>query len=149
MIKDLSAKYHLGKRSTALLKHKPARINLDLVISSAKYGEGKRASWFGTFGLSARTEGGEYVSVGSVGTGFSEKDLSLLTSKLKKIVDTYDVKSKQFFFLPRIVLEVIADAVTSDSNGNIGLRFPRLIKIRDDKFASDSNTIDDLKELIE
>jgi len=149
MIKDLSAKYHLGKRSIALLKHKPARINLDLVISSAKYGEGKRASWFGTFGLSARTEDGEYVSVGSVGTGFSEKDLSLLTTKLKKIVDTYDVKSKQFFFLPRIVLEVIADAVTSDSSGNIGLRFPRLIKIRDDKFASDSNTIDDLKELIE
>lgn len=149
MIKDLSATYKLGKRSVALLKHKPARINLDLVISSAKYGEGKRASWFGTFGLSARTNEGEYVPVGSVGTGFSEENLSLLTTRLKKIIDEYDIKSKQFFFLPRIVLEIIADAVTKDSNGNIGLRFPRLIKIRDDKFAIDSNTIDDLTELIE
>ena len=72
-----------------------------------------------------------------------------LTTKLKKIVDVYDVKSQEFFFLPRIVLEVLADAITKDSDGNIGLRFPRLIKIRDDKFAVDSNTIADLEELME
>tara|TARA_R110000824_G_scaffold102217_1_gene242527 strand:- start:1099 stop:2643 length:1545 start_codon:yes stop_codon:yes gene_type:complete len=149
MIKDLSATYQLGKRSTALLKHKPARINLDLVVTSAKYGEGKRAGWFGSFGLSAKNDEGDYTTVGYVGSGFSEAELMSLTTKLKKIVDVYDVKSQEFFLLPRIVLEVLADAITKDSDGNIGLRFPRLIKIRDDKFAVDSNTIADLEELME
>ena len=149
MIKDLSATYQLGKRSTALLKHKPARINLDLVVTSAKYGEGKRAGWFGSFGLSARNNEGDFIPVGYVGTGFSEEELASLTTRLKKIIDVYDAKSLEFFFLPRIVLEVMADAVTSCALNNIGLRFPRLVKIRDDKFAIDSNTIEDLQDLME
>ena len=51
-------------------------------------------------------------------------------------------------FLPRIVLEVKADLVSHDAKGNIGLRFPRMKRIRDDKFVSDINTIKDVTEMI-
>ena len=51
-------------------------------------------------------------------------------------------------FLPRVVLEVSADLVTRDAKGNIGLRFPRVTRIRDDKFAQDANTINDVEEMI-
>lgn len=145
MIKDLDAPYAIGKRNNCLLKHKPPTINLDVVIDSAKYGEGNRSDVFGSFGISVKDESG-YVNVGSVGTGFSQMDLIKLTTDLKKIVDKYD--KDIFYVLPRIVLEVTCDLISQDVDGNFGLRFPRLVKIRDDKFPADINTLEDIRSNI-
>ena len=46
------------------------------------------------------------------------------------------------------MLEVTCDLVTQDADGNYGLRFPRLIRIRDDKPVSEINTLDDLLEMM-
>lgn len=138
MIKNLDTPYEMGKRSKNVLKYKPPRVNLDLVITSAKYGDGKRSGFFGTFGLSARNVGG-YVEVGSIGTGFSDADLAYLTTELKKIVDAHE--DSTFHFLPRIVLEVDCDAITTDEKtGNLALRFPRMVRIRDDKAPAECDT---------
>ena len=144
MIKDLNASYSVGKRSVSLLKHKPPRIELDVVITSAKYGEGKRADVFGSYGISVRSDEG-FQQIGSVGTGFSEGDLIMLTTELKKIVDLYEKDT--FYVLPRIVLEVTGDLISQDSEGNWALRFPRVKRIRRDKYAVDCNTIQDVIEM--
>ena len=140
MIKDLDAKYKSG-RSNNLLKHKPARIELDVVITSAKYGEGKRTGMFGSFGISVKSESG-YTSIGNVGSGLSDGDLLYLTTQLKTIIDKYS--SDIYYVLPRIVLEVRCDLISQDSDGNYGLRFPRVVRIRNDKHAYDCNTLDDI-----
>jgi len=100
---------------------------------------------FGSFGISVKHESG-YVNVGSVGTGFSYEDLIRLTTNLKKIVDRYE--KNIFYVLPRIVLEVTCDLISQDADGNFGLRFPRLVRIRDDKFPADINTLDDIRNNI-
>ena len=69
-----------------------------------------------------------------------------MTRQLRKIVD--NVSDGIYDFLPRIVLEVKADLVSTDTNGNIGFRFPRMKRIRDDKFVADINTIEDVERLI-
>jgi DNA ligase-1 len=143
MIKNLDAIYE-SKRSSALLKHKPARIELDVVILSAKYGSGKRTDVFGTYGIGVVSEDG-YTSIGSVGTGLSDADLRMLTTQLKRIVERFE--SDTFYVLPRIVLEVTADLVSQERNGNYGLRFPRVHRIRHDKYPVDCNTIEDVMEL--
>lgn len=175
MIKDLDMTYQAGKRSNAWLKYKPARISLDVVITSATYGTGDRSDVFGSFGISLRNigyhkaprknmpesiphggdkilvnmtgnVGEEYVSVGSVGTGFSRLDLVNLTTSLKRNVSSYE--NGVFTFLPRIVLEVTADLVTQDADGNYGLRFPRAIRVRDDKFAKDIDTLQTAQDMV-
>ena len=143
MIKDLDAPYTIGKRSTSWLKHKPARIEVDVVITSAKYGEGKRSDVFGSYGISVK-DGHEYVRVGSVGTGLSDLDLVFLTTELKKIIESYE--EEEFTFLPRFVLEVTCDLISQDSQGNYGLRFPRVSRIRQDKYAADCTTITEIVE---
>ena len=145
MIKNLDAPYDF-KRSSNLLKHKPPRINLDVVVTSAEYGEGKRSRVFGTYGISVRDGEGGYVNVGNVGTGFSDEQLNGLTVTLKKIVHTYE--DETFHLLPRIVFEVTADAVTSNRGGEIGLRFPRLLRIRDDKYPNECNSLEDITEMM-
>ena len=138
MIKNLNTSYEMGKRSKNVLKYKPPRVNLDLVITSAKEGDGKRSGFFGTFGLSAKSHDG-YKQVGSVGTGFSDSDLAYLTTELKKIIDVHD--DGVFHFLPRIVIEIDCDAITKDEKtGHLALRFPRMVRIRDDKAPAECDT---------
>ena len=145
MIKDADMTYQPGKRSKGWLKYKPPRFNFDVVITSAKYGEGKRANVFGTYGISVK-DGSDFVSVGNVGTGFSDNQLSLLTRELRKHIESHE--SDTYYVLPRIVLEVTCDLVTEDAEGNVGLRFPRCIRIRDDKYAIDADTIQRVMEFM-
>jgi ATP-dependent DNA ligase I len=145
MIKDALAEYHAGKRSKAWLKYKPPRISLDVVITSAKYGEGKRSHVFGTYGISV-VSGNDYIQIGSIGTGFTDLQLLNLTTDLKKNIDRYS--DTTFYFLPRVVLEITADLISQDDKGNIGLRFPRLIRIRNDKFVKDADTIQQVIEMM-
>ena len=143
MVKDLNAPYESGKRSW--VKFKPPRIELDVVVTGARYGEGKRATVFGSYDIAVK-DGTEFVPVGSIGTGFSDIDLISLTQQGKKIIQR--VENGTYELLPRIVLEVTADLVTRDANDNLGLRFPRLLRIRSDKPVSDINTIQDVEGMI-
>ena len=145
MVKDLNATYHSGKRSVAWAKYKPPRIELDVVVTGARYGEGKRATVFGSYDIAVKEEN-NFIPVGSVGTGFSDIDLISLTNEGKKIIQR--VENGTYELLPRIVLEVTADLVTRDANDNLGLRFPRLLRIRTDKPVSDINTLKDVEAMI-
>lgn len=142
MIKDLDATYE-SKRSKHLLKYKPPRIELDVVITSGKHGTGKRAGVIATYGVSVKDEGSSYVGIGSVGSGISETEMDMLSVKLKRIVESYD--DGTYFFLPRMVLEITADAVTKNQDGTYGLRFPRILRLREDKYPSECNTIQDIE----
>ena len=144
IVKNADVPYEAGKRSAFWAKYKPPRIELDVVIMSAKYGEGKRANVFGTFEIGVKSDKG-IVSVGKVGTGFSDADLVSLTHNLRRNVENFE--NDTYYFLPRVVLEVSADLVSRDEKGNLGLRFPRCKRIRDDKFAADINTLGDVERL--
>ena len=145
IVKDTTLPYEAGKRSAGWAKYKPPRIELDVAITTAKYGEGSRANVFGTFGISVKSDSG-FKSVGSIGTGFSDADLVWLTNELRKNVEIYN--NGTYNLLPRVVLEVSADLVTQDAKGNYGLRFPRCKRIRHDKFVADINTIEDVEKLV-
>jgi len=145
MIKNLDTTYESGKRSKGWAKHKPPRFELDVVVIGARYGDGKRSTVFGSYDIAVK-DGNEFISVGSIGTGFSDIDLLYLTSEGKKIVER--VSNGTYELLPRIVLEVTCDLITTDVDGNIGLRFPRMLRIRTDKPVADINTIQDISEMM-
>ena len=115
-----------------------------MVILTTKYGIGKRSNVFGTYEVGVKTNEG-YQSLGSVGTGFSDSDLISLTNTLRRNVEKYDKGT--YFVSPTVVLEITADLVSRDDKGNLGLRFPRCVRIRDDKFVSDINTLEDVEKL--
>ena len=144
IVKDANTPYDAGKRSVSWAKYKPPQINLDVVVLSTKYGEGKRSSVFGTYEIGVKSNNG-FHSLGSVGTGFSDADLINLTATLRRNVENFD--SGVFQVSPVVVLEVKADLVSRDDKGNLGLRFPRCVRIRDDKFVSDINTLEDVERL--
>ena len=117
VLKGETQTYEPGKRSW--LKHKPALVDLDCVVINASMGTGKRAGYYGSYELGVRVDN-DIVSVGSVGTGFTEEDLLV-------VHDYYDSNRQT------TIMEVHADIITQDREGNIGLRFPRFIRLRTDK----------------
>ncbi len=142
IVKDANAPYEAGKRSKYWCKYKPPQIELDVVILSAFYGEGKRKHVFGSFEIGVKCETGFY-SLGQIGSGFSLEDLIYLTNTLRKNVENF--KDGIYSVFPRVVLEVKADLITKDLNDKYSLRFPRMKRIRHDKFVQDINTLEDVE----
>ncbi len=144
IVKDASLPYEAGKRSVGWAKYKPPRIELDVAIIGAKYGQGNKSNVFASFNIGVKSETG-FHPVGWVGTGFSDEELYELTNSLRKNVEKFS--GGIYFLLPRTVLEVSADLVSMDEKGNYGLRFPRCKRIREDKFVADCDTLDSLIKL--
>ncbi len=129
----------------------------DLVVMGYYYGRGKRTGFgIGAF-LTGVRKGDRWVSIAKIGTGLSDEDFRELKKKLEKyVVDEmpkdYDVSGSlvaDVWVEPEIVVEIAADELTKSPvhAGGLALRFPRLIKFRDDKGPSQSTTWKEVEEI--
>ena len=145
MIKLPASPYTPGQRGKNWIKIKPEVDTLDLAVIGAEWGEGKRAHAFGSF-LLACQDGGKLVPLSRVATGFSDEQLAEVYELVK---DTVISKSgKEVRFEPALVFEVgYAEIQVSPTyEGGFALRFPRFIRIRDDKGISDIETLESIRE---
>lgn len=146
MLKDPESTYSPGKRGKHWRKRKPDVETLDLVVTGAEWGEGRRATYLGTFELSARTEDG-YGTVGNVATGITDEQLADLTERLEPHVrhedgQTVDVE-------PAVVFEVGYEEIQSSSTYDSGyaLRFPRFVEVRSDKAIGEADSLERIERL--
>ncbi len=155
IVKNLDAKYQPGRRVGFWLKCKPTMENLDLVITAAQHGTGKRTGWFGSVVLGCLDqETGKLLECGMLGTGIKEKkeqegDLTLdeLTKMLKPLI--ISEKGSEVKVKPKIVIEVAYEEIQKSPTYSSGfaLRFPRFIRLRDDKGPNQADTTKRLETL--
>jgi DNA ligase-1 len=131
MMKKVSAPYLPGRRVGYGVKIKPVMETLDLAITGAVWGEGKRGKWLSSFILSCR-KGKELLALGKMGSGFTEEQFAELTERLKKIIVRED--GRKVFVQPEVIVEVAYEEIQRSPTYNSGfaLRFPRLVRVRDD-----------------
>ncbi len=141
MLKVLSSQYTPGVRGKSWLKIKPHVDTLDLVVTGADWGEGKRAHVFGSFHLACR-DNDYLIPISKVATGFSDEELALLYDVLKDIV--VSTKGKSVILEPNLVFEIGYSEIQKSPNysGGYALRFPRFISVRPDKSIDDIDTIE-------
>ncbi len=146
MLKVISSPYTPGIRGKNWIKIKPAVDTLDLVVVGAEWGEGKRAHVFGSFLLACQNEEGELILLSKVATGFSDDQLAEIYDLLKDRVISHS--GKEVKFEPFLVVEAGYSEVQKSPNyeGGYALRFPRFVRIRDDKGVGDIETIDGIRE---
>lgn len=153
MMKNLSTAYQPGNRVGHMLKVKPSEKDLDLVITGAEYGTGKRSGWLSSFILSCMgKEEQEFLEIGRVGTGIKEKDeqegvsFNELNDLLKPLIikeQGKDVKIK-----PKIVVAVTYQEIQESPNYSSGwaLRFPRITSLRPDKHLSEIASLQEIEK---
>jgi len=160
LAKDLNSNYRAGRREFVWLKLKPILETLDLVVVGALYGKGKRAGYFGSYIMAVVDEdSGRYRTVTKCGSGYSDDDLKELTELFKKIQlknphPDVDIEIEcDSHFEPRIVFEVAWEEIQTSPvekhSSGYGLRFPRYIKIREDRRPEEINTVQEIAELYE
>ncbi|HOT84161.1 MAG TPA: ATP-dependent DNA ligase [Methanofastidiosum sp.] len=149
IIKDYSSQYQPGARGKKWLKIKRTLETLDLVVIGAEWGEGRRKKWLSSLLLGIRNEEGNFLPIGKVATGLSDELFNELTEQLTPLI--LEEKGKVVTLMPKIVVEVLYDEIQHSPKYESGfaLRFPRVIRIRDDKDAYDSDTISRAYEIYE
>jgi DNA ligase-1 len=145
MIKVPASPYSPGQRGKNWIKIKPEVDTLDLVVIGAEWGEGKRAHAFGSFLVACQNDG-KLIPLSRVATGFSDEQLAEVYALLK---DTVIAKSgKEVTFEPSLVFEVGYSELQASTNydGGFALRFPRFIRLRDDKDIPDIETLASIRD---
>jgi len=162
VMKQVDSKYVSGRKGWNWVKIKEEEgqrgklsDTLDLVVMGYYYGRGKRAQ----FGIGAILVGvlgkdDQIKTIAKIGTGLSDEQLY----KMKKICETNKVATQpknyqvhknlipDIWVAPKIVLEIAADEITKSPahSAGVALRFPRLIKFREDKSPEQATTTKEL-----
>lgn len=151
MVKKLNAPYQQGRRVGYIVKMKPAENDLDLVITGAEYGSGKRGGLLTSYIVACQSEKG-YLDVGKVSSGLKELEqehgttYEEMTKLLKPII--LSEKGKEVKVKPKIVVSVTYQNIQRSPSYNSGfaMRFPRITHYRPDYHLKDIATLDDIKE---
>ena len=152
MLKDPDAAYTPGDRGRNWLKRKPDVETLDLVVTGAEWGEGRRANLLGTFLLGVRAGDAEgvgdgYETIGKVATGITDEELAELTELLEPYIASED--GTEVDLQPAVVFEVGYEEIQASPTYSSGyaLRFPRYVERREDKDPADADTLERVERL--
>jgi len=167
--KDLNAVYIAGARKFSWIKLKRSyrgELNdtIDAVIIGFFKGRGKRTQ-FGLGGLLTAVYDEKedlFKSVAKIGTGMSEEMLAGLFKKLSKIktekkpVRVLSELKPDVWVQPKYVIEVNADEITKSpvhtagkkkGKPGLALRFPRMVKLRQDKKPEQATTVKEIASM--
>ncbi|ELZ81380.1 DNA ligase (ATP) [Haloferax larsenii JCM 13917] len=153
MLKNPDAAYSPGDRGKNWLKRKPDVETLDLVVTGAEWGEGRRAKFLGTFLLSARVEDAsgddEFETIGKVATGITDEQLVELTDLLEPEIERES--GKEVDIRPSVVFEVGYEEIQESPTYSSGyaLRFPRFVTVREDKTPETADSLTRVERLVE
>lgn len=130
---------------------------IDCVVMGYSLGKGKRSNFgIGQFLVGIKDKD-VFRTVTKVGTGLTDEQFRELNLRLKKLETKEKPKEYEvgkdlypdFWVIPSVVVELAADEITVSPKHSSGfaLRFPRLIKFRDDKGINDITDIEELKSI--
>jgi len=148
MIKDVASEYAVGRRGRSWLKLKRELATLDVVVTAVEYGHGKRISVLSDYTFAVR-DGDRLLNIGKAYSGLTDVEINELTQWF--LGHTIDDRGFTREVEPKIVLEVAFNAIMKSDRHNSGfaLRFPRVLRIRNDKTPDEIDTLERVQEIFE
>jgi DNA ligase-1 len=151
MLKAIHSLYQPGRRGLAWLKLKRELATLDVVVTGAEFGNGRRAAVLSDYTFAVRDtagiQGDELKNVGKAYSGLTDAEIAELTQffKAHTLEDFGTFRTVE----PLLVLEVAFNNVMrSDRHASgFALRFPRILRIRTDKPVEEIDTLQRVEEI--
>ena len=148
MVKDPLSPYTPGRRGLAWLKVKRPLATLDVVVTAVEWGHGKRRGVLSDYTFAVKdTQTGRLVNVGKAYSGLTDAEIATFTRRFLDI--TVQDQGYRRMVRPEVVLEVAFDSIQHSGRHLSGyaLRFPRIVRIRDDKPVDEIDTLERVAEL--
>ncbi|HEX5322309.1 MAG TPA: ATP-dependent DNA ligase [Capsulimonadaceae bacterium] len=153
MVKDPGSPYKPGRRGRDWLKIKRALATLDVVVTAVEVGNGGRRHLLSdyTFAVRASETDPTLLNVGKAYSGLTDAELAALSEWFRAHTVQEFAHGKVRVVEPKIVIEVTFDRVQASTRHKSGyaLRFPRIVRVREDKPASEIDTLAAVKRLVE
>ncbi len=168
VVKKWEAPYDPGRRGYTWVKLKQEKgkkggglaDTLDCVVMGYYKGRGKRASFgIGGFLVGIRKKEGEtqFLTISKIGTGLSDEQWREMRKRIDEVAvakppQEYKVEKSlipDVWCAPKIVVEIEADNITRSPvhTAGLALRFPRLVRFREDKSFKQATTFAEVKKL--
>jgi DNA ligase-1 len=144
--------YVPGRRGQYWIKLKRPLATLDVVVTRAEYGHGKRRGLLSDYTFAVRdTDSGEgssrLVNIGKAYSGVTDAEIAHLTKFFLEhtIEDHGHVRDVE----PVVVMEIAFNNIQKSNRHDSGfaLRFPRIVRLREDKPATDIDTLSRVREI--
>lgn len=153
MVKSLESPYKPGRRGRDWLKVKRALATLDCVVTAVEVGSGKRRHLLSDFTFAVRASAADptLLNVGKAYSGLTDAELATLTAWFEEHTLQSFAHGRVRTVEPRVVIEVAFDRVQPSARHKSGfaLRFPRIVRLRDDKPSDEIDTLDAVRRLAE
>jgi DNA ligase-1 len=164
IVKKYDSKYVPGRTGWRWIKMKEKEEStgkltdtIDCIVMGYSSGRGKRANFgIGQFLVGIR-DGENYKTISKVGTGLTDEQFKDLKRRLQGL--EVEAKPKEYivnnllnpdyWVFPELVVEIAADNITQSPSHTAGLalRFPRLVRFRNDKKPQDATSLNELKKI--
>jgi len=147
MLKAAGSIYQPGRRGLAWVKLKRELATLDVVVTGAEFGHGRRAGILSDYTFAVRGDGGDLLNVGKAYSGLTDLEIAEMSAWMME----HTLEDKGFFRTvePLMVLEVAFNNIMRSGRHASGfaLRFPRILKIRTDKPLAEIDTVTRVEEI--
>ncbi len=154
MLKRADSPYAPGRRGKWWLKLKRELSTLDAVVVAVEWGNGKRAGVLSDYTFAVRGDDGRLQTVGKAYSGLTDAEIAALTPwfldhRLPLERRREKARAREIPVEPKIVLEVAFDVIQESNlhESGFSLRFPRIVRIRDDKPPEEIDTLDRVREI--
>ena len=149
--KDPGSPYTPGRRGKTWIKLKRPLATLDVVVTAVERGHGRRHTVLSdyTFAVRAADDDPMLLDVGKAYNGLTDAEIAALTTRFEAL--TIERRGGWHRVRPEVVLEVTFDVVQPSTRHPAGyaLRFPRIVRVRDDKPAAEIDTLAAVRKLAE
>ncbi|MEL6610893.1 MAG: ATP-dependent DNA ligase [Bacteroidota bacterium] len=147
MLKAASAPYASGRVRGTWWKWKVDPLTVDAVVTAAQRGSGRRASLYSDYTF-ALWDNDTLVTVAKAYTGLSDDEIRRVDRVIRRTERERfgPVRTVE----PTLVMELAFERVLPSPRHKSGLavRFPRILRIRDDKRPEDADSVDTLRAMI-
>ncbi len=150
MVKDPDSTYQPGRRGLGWLKLKKALATLDCVVVGVEWGHGKRRGVLSDYTFAVRESDepdARLLTIGKAYTGLTDAEIATMTDHFHGI--TLEDFGRYRTVVPEVVVEIAFDRIMRSGRHRSGfaMRFPRIVRIRDDKTPGEIDTLDTVEAL--
>ncbi len=148
MLKRLDSVYHVGRKRGDWWKWKINPFTVDAVLTAAQRGSGKRAGMYTDYTFSVWDEAGKLVPFAKAYSGLTDEEIAKVDAFIRRhMVEKFGpVRTVE----PLLVFELAFEGIQRSPRhkSGIAVRFPRILRWRDDKQPADADSIATIRAML-